>query len=125
MVKKGDQIPLIPKNLLKIILDVNVISNCTLGFDFIYNDSQFMRGDEANLLAPLQGYYITVFRTQYSVSKRISLFAKVYNLLNKKYQTFGQLGDPSGVTSLPQFNDPGFFTPSAPVSLQAGIRMSF
>jgi len=122
-VKKGNQIPLMPNNLLKIGADVSILKKLILGADLVYNGKQYMRGDEANLLAPLAAYYIVILRTQYRLSKKLSAFAKVYNLFNRKYETFGELGDPTGgIPALSHLTDPRFRTPSSPTSIQAGVR---
>jgi iron complex outermembrane receptor protein len=43
------------------------------------------------------------------------------NVFDAKYNTFGTLGDPSNV--FPEFTDPRFFSPGAPIGGWAGVRI--
>jgi iron complex outermembrane receptor protein len=43
------------------------------------------------------------------------------NVFDAKYNTFGTLGDPSNV--FPEFTDPRFLSPGAPIGGWAGIRI--
>jgi hypothetical protein len=68
------------------------------------------------------------------VTPRLQLFAKLENVLNARYATFGVLGDPTGVGApgVPAdgvTNGPGvdnrFQSPAAPVAAYGGIKLRF
>lgn len=126
-VRSGDRIPGIPAHQLKAGADFRITSTLGLGLDVVYNSSQFMRGDESNQLEPVDGYAVMNLRAHWSLTDNIELLARVTNLLDADYETFGLLGeDPSGV-NLPEFqnfSDPRFFGPGAPRAGFIGIRVS-
>ena len=50
----GSHIPGIPEHIVKFSSDVDVIESWTVGFNVLFNAEQFLRGDAANLDAPLK-----------------------------------------------------------------------
>ncbi len=121
-VKSGDRIPGIPEHSLKIGGDYSFTPQLSLGADLIYNSGQFLRGDEANLLNPTDGYAIVNLRGQYEFNKHLTAFASIENLLDTDYETFGILGDPTPV--FPNFSNPRFLAPGAPIGGWIGIKIS-
>jgi outer membrane receptor protein involved in Fe transport len=120
-VKPGDRIPGIPQHTAKFGFDYDVMEDWTVGLETIVAGDQFMRGDEANLLDPVSGYAIVNLNTEYRLTKWAEIFAKVNNLFDSDYNTFGTLGDPTGV--FPNFSDPRFLSPGAPIGAWAGVRI--
>jgi outer membrane receptor protein involved in Fe transport len=121
-VKAGDRIPSIPEHTLKLGGDYSFTPQLTLGADLIYNSDQFLRGDEANLLSPIDGYAIVNLRGQYEYNKHLTAFASVENLFDTNYENFGILGDPTRV--FPSFTNPRFLNPGAPRGGWIGIKIS-
>jgi len=96
--------------------------------------SQFYRGDESNQNAQLPGYALVDLYTSYKFGKHVEFFARVDNLFNARYASFGQFGDPTGVGApgIPAnatANSPGvdnrFQSPGAPIAAFAGVRARF
>ena len=64
----------------------------------------------------------------YKVTDNIELFANIQNLLNSKYATFAQFGDPTGVGApgVPVNGvgvDNRFLAPGVPIAVYGGIRV--
>ena len=123
-VEKGDRIPGIPEHLLKFGADVAVSPRLTLGGDIVFNSGRFLRGDEANLLDETDGYAMVNLRGEYHVNDLIVVIAKVENLFDVEYETFGLLGEPEEVLG-PAFGDPRFLGPGAGRGGWIGVRVEF
>jgi len=124
MVHAGDHLPGVPENLLKIGGDYH-LGRLTLGAEAMYNSSQYLRGDESNDLAKVSGYALVNLRALYQVGDNFSVFARVTNVLDKKYENFGLLGeDPTEVLPL-QDNRPIFLGVGAPRAATLGVRVRF
>src|SRR6185503_18865329 len=54
----GASIPGIPNHIVKADLDVELRDFLSVGVEMIANSGQFLRGDEANLLAPVPGFML-------------------------------------------------------------------
>lgn len=124
-VESGDRIPLIPKHILKAGIDLRVLPKASLGLDVIYNGDQVLRGDESNQLENVQGYTLVNLNGQYWWNDHISLFARVANVFDEDYETFGLLGEEPGEVLLNDFDDPRFLGPGAPRAFWVGLRASF
>ena len=86
------------------------------------NSGRFLRGDEANLLDETDGYAMVNFRGEYRLNDFITVIAKVENLFDVEYETFGLLGEPVAVLG-PAFSDPRFLGPGAGRGGWIGIRV--
>jgi iron complex outermembrane receptor protein len=133
-VQRGDHLPGIPNNRFKVGGEYSVLRGLKVGGDLQWLSSQYYRGDEANLLAPLPGYAVLGLHVSYDVTPRLQLFAKLQNVTNGRYATFGELGDPTGVGApgVPPdavTNGPGvdnrFQSPAAPTAVYGGIKLRF
>jgi outer membrane receptor protein involved in Fe transport len=95
----------------------------------IYNSTQFLRGDESNELGPVDGYAIVNLNSTYKINNTFSIFARVNNLFDTNYETFGLLGeadevfDGTGATEV--FTSSVFQGTGAPISAFIGISASF
>ena len=124
-VQSGDRIPGIPEHSFKIGGDYAVTDKLRLGGNLQYNSGVYLRGDEANLLDRLDGYAVVNLHGTYQISGNISLFARIDNLFDTEYETFGLLGDTSGVTFNPPLsNDPRFLSPGTPRAGFIGIKIN-
>jgi iron complex outermembrane recepter protein len=130
----GDQLPLIPKNRIKMGGDYWVTSGWSLGASFTFVSDSFYKGDESNQNPQLPGYHVFSLRSTYKIAKQLEAFFNVQNLFDERYSTFGIFGDPTGVNApgVPadaQANGPGvdnrFQSPGMPRSYFGGVRVTF
>jgi outer membrane receptor protein involved in Fe transport len=120
-VQPGDRIPGIPLHSAKVGVRYDVTKNWDIALESIISSSQYLRGDEANLLDPVSGYAIFNLYSSYRLGKNVEAFVRVNNLFDTNYETFGTLGDPSEV--LPGLTNPRFLSPGAPIGAWAGLRV--
>ena len=59
----------------------------------------------------------------YKINKRFSFFAKINNLFDTDYETFGLLGEADEIFAA--FDDARFLGAAAPISAFVGIRIKF
>ncbi|PCJ30852.1 MAG: TonB-dependent receptor [Gammaproteobacteria bacterium] len=130
-VQNGDSMPGIPKHNVKLGMDYAFTPAFTLGFDASYHSSQYYRGDEANNNDQLSSYTVVNLHGRYNVNKHVEFFAKIDNLLDSEYETFGLYGEPDeapGFGGNPgdqyDFEDPRFVGAGAPRAGWVGIKIS-
>jgi outer membrane receptor protein involved in Fe transport len=89
----GDRIPGIPRHVLKLRAEYES-SRFGLGVEAIGQSSQYARGDESNqdVNGPLPGYLLLSADAHYTIAARWSLFARIDNLLDRRYFAFATLG---------------------------------
>jgi len=122
-VKAGDRIPGMPAHTFKAGGDYKIIDSLTVGGDLLYNAGSYLRGDEANLLGMTDGYAIVNLHGTWRINDHFSAFARIDNLFDTNYNTFGILGDTSGVSFNPPLsNNPRFLSPGSPRAGYIGIR---
>jgi iron complex outermembrane receptor protein len=130
----GDELPLIPKSRVKLGADIAVLPHWSVGGTLSYVGPSFYRGDEANLNPELPGYTVASLRTSYQFGKRVKVFANIQNLFDRRYSTYGILGDPIGVGApgVPADGesgdpdvDPRFQSPAMPRAFFGGVKISF
>jgi iron complex outermembrane recepter protein len=128
----GDILPGIPEHQVKLGVDYNVRPNWTVGGVLNVYSDQYLHGDESNQTAPLPGYAVVNLHSTYRVTRNFELFVDIQNVLNARYSTFGEYGDPTGVDApgIPPgavTNGPGvinrFYGPAAPISVFGGLRV--
>ncbi|WP_240702317.1 TonB-dependent receptor [Trinickia terrae] len=113
-VKPGDHIPGIPANTVKLRLDYAATAKWNIGTNLTYRGSIYARGDEDNedVNGKIAGYFLIDLDTTYQITKQLQVFATVSNLLDKRYASFGALGQNF-------FNGPNHtFDGAAPVAEQ-------
>lgn len=123
-VERGDALPLIPNQLLKGGVKLQLTPRVSIGADVFASGPTHLRGDEGNLLGKVDGYAIASLRADYALSDKAQLFALVDNVFDKDYETFGLFGEPDEVLG-EAFDDARFFSPGAPRAAWVGIRVSF
>ncbi|NOQ64254.1 MAG: TonB-dependent receptor [Methyloprofundus sp.] len=96
-VKRGDHIPGIPQHSVKFSTDVDIIDSWTFGMNVTFNAEQYMRGDEANLDEALEGYAVVNLMTEYRFNEHFTIFGRLDNLFNKRYNNFGTYGETGDV----------------------------
>ena len=126
-VEEGDHLALVPRHNLRINLTYNITEQLRLTLQTIYNSSQYVRGDEANELEPIEGYWKQNAALNYAITDKISVWTKAINLTNAQYQTFGLLGeaDEAGELLDVELTNNVFGGPAAPRYIEAGVRIKF
>lgn len=127
-VRSGDRIPGIPQNQFKLITDYNFENGLNIGLDVLNNDGQFLRGDESNQLDEVDGYSVVNLRARYQLNEKLEIFAKIENVLDEEFETFGLLGEEPGEVEVPIIEDmtvPVFLGAAPPRAGFVGVRYSF
>ena len=93
-VRPGNRIPGIPRQVLKLRAEHTATERLTLGLEGVAAAGQYARGDENNADAggPLGGYAVFHLDARYALQPGWQLLARVHNLANRRYETFGVLG---------------------------------
>lgn len=120
-VRRGARIPGIPEQLLKVGANMQLTSQLAVGVDVLYESDQFLRGDEANLTAPLNGYTVVNASAEWKLNTNLTLFAQADNLFNADYASFGLFGAASEVLG-EKYDDPRFVSPGAPIGGWIGFK---
>jgi outer membrane receptor protein involved in Fe transport len=123
-VQSGDRIPGLPENLLKAGVTYSFTSKIAVGLDLQYSSSVVLRGDESNQDDEIDGYTLVNLRSEYQATDRFKLFAKVDNLFDKEYETFGLYGEADEVLG-DDYEENRFLSPGSPRAIWAGIRYEF
>jgi outer membrane receptor protein involved in Fe transport len=121
-VAKGNKIPGVARQTLKIRASYELTPAWNVGSNVILATGQYAHGDEnnqdANGMVP--GYAVMNLDTHYAINSTWKVFAKVNNVFDKQYATFGQLGQNIYTGDHEQFR-----TPSAPRAAWIGITYEF
>jgi outer membrane receptor protein involved in Fe transport len=146
MVRPGDRIPLIPRHTGRLVLNYDFNKRWDVGGTLIVASGSYLHGDEnnANMAGGTNGegaivsatgtgwipsYALVNLQGTYHVGKRIDVFARLVNALNKQYATAGFLTsntfNPNGSFRF----DPDTYTnenavsPATPRAIWAGVRI--
>lgn len=128
-VESGDRIPGIPEHSFKLGGLYSYNEKLSVGTNIIYNSTQVLRGDENNQLGLVDGYAIVNLNSTYKVNKTFTLFARLNNIFDTNYETFGLLGEPgeifdgSGATAA--FSNATFLGVGAPINGFVGLTATF
>jgi outer membrane receptor protein involved in Fe transport len=123
LVDKGNSIPSIPSHTLKWGTDWNVNEKFSVGFDATYNSSQYFRGDEANASSKVGGYTVFDLHGRYALTKSAEIFARVDNVFDREYETFGIYGEADEAPGFGTFTDTRFYGAGAPRGAWVGIKL--
>ncbi|MGV2292678.1 TonB-dependent receptor, partial [Trinickia sp. YCB016] len=119
-------------NTVKLRLDYAATPKWNIGTNLTYRGSIYARGDEDNedVNGKIAGYFLIDLDTTYQITKQLQVFGTMSNLLNKRYASFGVLGQNF-------FNGPNhtfdafapvneqFVGPGAPRGLWVGMRYAW
>lgn len=122
-VRRGDRIPGLSRHQLKAGVDWVLDAGVRIGADGQYRSNQYLRGDESNQLSPIGGYAVFGLHASWDVNAHLQLSARVENLTDRRYASFGTLGEPDEV--FPGDTDPRFLGPGAPRGGWVGVRYRF
>jgi len=94
-VRPGDFIPSNPRHAFKLRVDYALTSNLSIGGNFLASSSVYARGDENNqdVNGELSGYALVNMDARYRVSRAFEVFARVNNVLDRRYSGFGVVGE--------------------------------
>jgi len=147
-VQPGDQIPQIPRNILKAYAEYQPTAKISVDLDFDAVGRSYARGNENNQDQPdgiyylgqgySPGYGVVNLGAHYQIQKRVQVFVQIDNLLDHHYYTAAQLG-PSPFDNSGNFvgrpfpavdgdfpiRTTTFFAPGAPIGVWGGIRFKF
>jgi len=122
----GDRLPGIPRHSFKTGVQYRLTSAWNLAADVVSASSRVYIGDESNDQAQLSGYTITNIRSVYRLSDHVEFFARIDNLFDLSYGTFGVLAELEVfLREVPDADDPRFISPGTPRSAFAGLRVRF
>lgn len=133
-VRPGNKIPGLPQHTLKLRGEFEPNESFSVGANFIYASDIYARGDENNQdsRGKIADYSIINLDASYKPVKKLELFVRVNNLLDKTYSNFGVLGENLFPQSAgKQFVGPGngeveqFQSLGAPRGIWAGVRYTF
>lgn len=129
-VQTGDSIPSIPRNLFKLRADYAFNEQLSVGGNLLYSSSQYARGDENNQdsSGPVPGYTTVNLDGRYQVTKQFQIFARVINVFDTAYQSFGILGAnffPGGVYDPTNVQQEQFRGVGMPRAVYVGVRYDF
>lgn len=123
-VRPGDTMPSVPRQRLKLGMDVWATQEWAVGGTCSLVSRQVLVGDEANQNPEGQGYATVGMHTEYRIGESFELFGNVDNLLDRHYYASGTF---SNIIGLPPGNigNTVFFTPAAPRLFWVGARGHF
>ena len=124
-VAPGDSIPGVPQHQLKLGADLAFGPALRVALEGNWFSGTHLRGDEANRLARLDAYGVINLRASYRFSDRLLAFARITNLLDTDYESFGLLGeDPDEVIDFLADERPLFLGAGAPRGAWLGLRFA-
>ncbi len=123
VVRPSHALPSVPRHNLKANIWA-AVRRLSMGATLAYTSSQFLRGDEANLLPPIAGSTLAHLTGRYALHPRVNVVARLANLFNVRYATFGLLGEADDVLG-DEFDDPRFVSPGAPRAAWLGVEFKF
>ncbi len=134
-VGKGSTLPGVPRQMLKMRLGYEITPAWSVGSNVVVASSQYARGDENNKdeHGKIPGYTVVNLDTRYSIGRNWKVFAKVTNVFDRNYETFGLLGanvftgPGNSYSSNPAdwIEQDQFRTPGAPRAGWVGITYEF
>ncbi len=122
VVARGDRIPGVPRHLGNAGVSYSV-ARWQFGVDVLARDGVHLRGDESNQLDRTGAYWVANLRAEFELNESIGFFARIENLFDRDYETFGLLGEPDEVFE--DFEDPRFMGSGPPFGFWIGARLRF
>lgn len=130
----GDSIPTNPRHVFKARIDWSATSRLFLGANLLVSAGMYARGDENNrdVSGQIPGYTVVNVDGRFLATPRLELFVRVNNVLDRRYASFGVVGENfftgPGRTFGPAVGvDPSaeqFRGPGAPIGAWLGVRYS-
>lgn len=123
-VEEGDTLPAVPSHVGRLTASVRIGDQVDVAASARLQSSQYMRGDEGNLLAPVPGFAAVDARLRWRVRRSLAVVAQAINLLDARYATFGALGE-ADLLGEAYEDDPRFRSPGAPRAAWVGVELTF
>jgi iron complex outermembrane recepter protein len=117
----GDRLPGIARHQANLQLDFKASGKLRIGSDVNWRSGVYLRGDEINVLGQTGSFATVNLHGEYRCSDMVTVFARIENLLDAKYETFGLLGEPDEVFE--DFGDPRFYGAGPPFGAWLGVRL--
>ncbi len=126
-VSPGDVIPGQPQHQFKLHADWKINEKFSVGTELIYASDSYYRGDEANENKKISAYSLVNAYFSYQITKQLNLSAKVDNLFDHQYETFGTYGEADEVLEdfYPDVEEPYFVGPARPRSFSVSVNYKF
>jgi outer membrane receptor protein involved in Fe transport len=138
-VKRGTRIAGLPQHTLRIGADWRVDPKLTVGSSVLATSSIGTQGNEVGNIgeqgtgdASVKGYFLMNLHANYEARKGLDYFARINNLFDRRYETYGMIAASSFNqygSPLADVNNPGnisrFVAPGAPRSFMLGVRYRF
>ena len=121
LVPSGSDIPGIPRHQANAGLDFSFNRGLLIGADVVYRSGVHLRGDEPNLLDRTDSFCVVNLRGEYRFNDHVMIFARIENVFDEEYETFGLLGEPDEVFE--DFEDPRFFGAGPPLGAWVGVKV--
>lgn len=121
-VQPGDRLPLVPERLLKVGLAIAATERLGVDATAHYASSHRFRGDEGNLAAGIGSHAVANLRIDYRIAEGLLAFAKMDNVFDERYATFGVFGEADEVLG-DAFEGSRFVTPAAPRAGWLGVEL--
>ena len=125
----GDQIPRLPRHLVKASIEYAVTDAWKVGGDALFVSSQYFVGDESNQFPKLPSYTVFNLHTSYQINKIFQIYGRVDNVFDNRYSTLGTFFDtavlPNFANGGAPFTDPRSLSPARPRAFYAGLRATF
>ncbi|MFT5852630.1 MAG: iron complex outermembrane receptor protein [Colwellia sp.] len=126
-VSPGNIIPGQPQHQFKLHADWQINQKMSIGTELLYASDSYYRGDEANENKKIAAYSLVNAYFSYQITERFRLSAKVDNLFDHQYNTFGTYGEADEVLSdfYPDIESPYFVGPARPRSFSVNVNYTF
>jgi outer membrane receptor protein involved in Fe transport len=121
LVPGGSEIPGIPRHQANAGVDFSFGQGLLIGADVVYRSGVHLRGDEPNLLEKTDSYAIVNLRGEYRFNEHVVIIARIENVFDEEYETFGLLGEPDEVFE--DFEDPRFYGAGPPLGAWVGVKV--
>ena len=126
-IRPGDRFPGAPADQVKLGFSFRATGQLTLGAAAVGQGPTWLFGDEANLTPRLPGFFVVNLNASYQLTPRLQLFARIENLTDATYATYGTFAPTSSVylAQAPGAANPRSYSPAAPIGGFGGVRLSF
>jgi iron complex outermembrane recepter protein len=131
-VNPGNRLPGIPQQRLKLRAEYQPAQTTLFGLTMVAASGQYARGDENNqdVNGQVPGYAVFNVDARYNFARGWDLVARVNNLFDKSYQTFGVLGEnffrgPDGTFDATAAGPEQFRSSGAPRGGWVGVQYRF
>ncbi len=121
-VEPGDVLPGVPRHQFRAGADARIGDRVTLGARLLHDSSRHLRGDEANLLGPVESGWRGDLWSRVRLAPWLDLDLEVTNVADSEYASFGALGEPDEVLG-DEFEDPRFLSPAEPRAFRVALRL--